>query len=80
LIEGGEIVARGYPEEIFADAARLRASNIEAPALVDLFQRLETAGFDLGRPISVDAAVDRLLPYLRGESEDRRPAQGGSGD
>jgi cobalt/nickel transport system ATP-binding protein len=65
LIQGGEIVARGYPQEIFADAARLRASNIEAPALVELFQRLQEAGVDLGVPANVDEAARRLLERLR---------------
>jgi cobalt/nickel transport system ATP-binding protein len=66
LIQGGEIVARGYPDEIFADAERLRASNIEAPAIVELFQRLQEAGVDLGRPTSVTEAARRLLGRLRG--------------
>jgi cobalt/nickel transport system ATP-binding protein len=65
LIQGGEIVARGYPEEIFSDAARLRASNIEAPAIVELFQKLGEAGVDLGRPTSVEEAAERLLARLR---------------
>ena len=65
LIRGGEIVARGYPEEIFSDAERLRASNIEAPAIVELFQKLEESGFDLGRPTNVEEAAKRLLDRLR---------------
>jgi cobalt/nickel transport system ATP-binding protein len=65
LIEGGEIVARGLPEEIFADPVRLRASNIEAPALVELFQRLGEGGVDLGRPATVNEAAARLLERLR---------------
>jgi cobalt/nickel transport system ATP-binding protein len=64
LIQGGEIVARGYPEEIFSDPERLRASNIEAPALLDLFSRLERAGVSLGRPADVGDAARRLLARL----------------
>jgi energy-coupling factor transport system ATP-binding protein len=79
LIEGGEIVARGFPEEIFSDPARLRASNIEAPALLDLFQRLEDAGEVLGRPISVEDATARLLARLRGESHDTGTSSGSPG-
>jgi cobalt/nickel transport system ATP-binding protein len=67
LIQGGEIVARGLPDEIFADAGRLRASNIEAPPIVDLFQRLAEGGLDLGRPTSVSEAAERLLGRLAGE-------------
>jgi cobalt/nickel transport system ATP-binding protein len=65
LIQGGEIVARGYPEEIFSDAARLRASNIEAPAIVELFQKLAEAGLDLGRPTTVEDAAQRVLDRLK---------------
>jgi len=65
LIQGGEIVARGYPEEIFSNTERLRASNIEAPAIVELFQKLEEAGVDLGRPTDVDEAAQRILAKLR---------------
>jgi cobalt/nickel transport system ATP-binding protein len=65
LIQGGEIVARGYPEEIFSDAARLRASNIEAPAIVELLQKLAEAGLDLGRPTTVEDAAQRVLDRLK---------------
>lgn len=77
LIEGGEIVARGLPEEIFSDPARLRASNIEAPALLDLFQRLEEAGEELGRPTSVEDAAARLLARIRAEGRDMGTGEGG---
>ena len=71
LIQGGEIVARGLPDQIFADAERLRASNIEAPALVELFQRLEQAGVALGRPATVEEAARRLLERLRANDGER---------
>jgi cobalt/nickel transport system ATP-binding protein len=77
LIEGGEIVARGFPEEIFADPIRLRASNIEAPALVELFQKLDDAGVELGRPATVEEAAERLLERL-GRKTGPGSAAGGS--
>ncbi len=64
LLFGGEIVAQGSPETIFRDPGLLRRSNIEPPVLADLFQRLEERGLALGRPISVDAAVDALARGL----------------
>ncbi len=64
LVHGGEIIAHGPPEEIFADAAMLKASNIEPPQLVELFQRLEEEGVALGRPTSVEDAVARLKVAL----------------
>jgi cobalt/nickel transport system ATP-binding protein len=79
LIQGGEIVARGLPDQIFADAERLRASNIEAPALVELFQRLELGGVALGRPATVEEAARRLLERLRATSGDAAGDGRGSG-
>jgi len=64
LVAGGEITARGSVEEIFADAARLKASNIEPPQIVELFQRLEEEGLRLGRPSSVEDAVVLLKAAL----------------
>jgi len=65
LVQGGEISARGSVEEIFADAARLKASNIEPPQIVELFQRLEEEGIALGRPATVEDAVVRLKAALQ---------------
>ena len=64
LVAGGEITARGSVEEIFADAARLKASNIEPPQIVELFQRLDDEGLRLGRPSSVEDAVALLKAAL----------------
>jgi cobalt/nickel transport system ATP-binding protein len=65
LAKGGEITARGTVEEIFADAARLKASNIEPPQVVELFRRLEEEGLPLGRPATVEEAVQRLKAALK---------------
>jgi cobalt/nickel transport system ATP-binding protein len=67
LKSGGEIVAQGTPETVFRDPALLRASNLEPPAVAELFQRLEQGGVDLGRPQSVEEAAALLLARLRGE-------------
>ena len=66
LVAGGEITARGSVEDIFADAARLKASNIEPPQIVELFQRLDEEGLNLGRPSSVEDAVARIKAALAG--------------
>jgi cobalt/nickel transport system ATP-binding protein len=66
LVAGGEITARGSVEDIFADAARLKASNIEPPQIVELFQRLDEEGLNLGRASSVEDAVARIKAALRG--------------
>ena len=61
----GEIVARGTPDEVFRDPARLRRSNVEPPVLAELFQRLEELGVSLGRPLSVEEAAQALLDWGR---------------
>ncbi len=70
LVAGGEITARGSVEEIFADAARLKASNIEPPQIVELFQRLDEEGLRLGRPSSVEDAVALLKAALSGRGRE----------
>jgi cobalt/nickel transport system ATP-binding protein len=71
LAEGGQIIARGTPEEVFRRREILRVSNIEAPALTLLFHRLHEAGLDLGSPTDMDDAVRRLSAIAAGE----RPRQ-----
>ncbi|HEX9016763.1 MAG TPA: ATP-binding cassette domain-containing protein [Chloroflexota bacterium] len=61
LAEGGRIVARGTPEEVFAQPDVLKESAIEAPVLTLLFQRLREQGVDLGSPSNVEDAASRLL-------------------
>lgn len=68
LKRGGEIVARGTPETIFQDVELLKASSIEPPPLAELFQKLEQQGVALGRPVTVDDALERLLLHLREQS------------
>ena len=68
LKRGGEIVGRGTPEEIFQDVELLKATHIEPPPLAELFQKLEQQGVALGRPVTVDEALERLLAHLREQS------------
>src|SRR3989442_8351417 len=66
LLRGGEIVARGTPQDVFQDPGLLRRSNIEPPVLAELFQRLGELGAHLGRPLTVEdaARVDRKSTRL----------------
>jgi len=69
LKSGGEIVAQGPPSDVFQDPELLRATNIEPPVLAELFQRLEAAGHPLGRPQTPEAAVERLVQWIRVERD-----------
>ncbi len=64
LKRGGEILAQGPPAVIFRDVDLLKSTNIEAPVLAELFQTLERRGVDLGRPASVEEAVQLLLDRM----------------
>lgn len=66
LAEGGHIIARGTPEEIFHRSEILAVSNIEAPALTLLFHRLRDAGLDLGSPTGLEDAVAILVGAIGG--------------
>jgi cobalt/nickel transport system ATP-binding protein len=63
LLRGGEIVARGTPQDVFQDPGLLRRSNIEPPVLADLFQRLSELGQTLGRPLTVEEAARLLVEW-----------------
>ena len=63
LLRGGEIVAQGSPRDIFQDPGMLRRSNIEPPALAELFQRLSELGHALGHPITVEEAARALVEW-----------------
>jgi len=64
LADGGHIIASGTPDEIFSRPDLLQESSIEPPALTLLFQRLLDAGVDLGSPVNVDDAAQRLLSLV----------------
>lgn len=67
LLRGGEIVAHGSPREIFGNVELLKRSNIEPPALAELFHRLAARGVDLGTPLDLDEAAALLAERLNGE-------------
>lgn len=62
LVHGGGIVRQGTPLDIFTHPEALAASNLEAPVLARLFQRLREEGLEVEVPLTVDAAV-RLLSH-----------------
>ena len=73
LLRGGEIVAHGSPREIFGDVEMLQRSNIEPPALAELFQTLERMGHALGHPLSVEEAARAIAGGL-GAAQERAPS------
>jgi len=79
LKKGGEILAQGPPADIFRDVALLKATNLEPPQLAELFQQLESRGIALGRPGTVDDAVQLLADYMNSAACGDRIAQRAAG-
>jgi cobalt/nickel transport system ATP-binding protein len=61
LANGGQIVAKGSPEELFSHSALMQGSAIDPPMLNTLFWRLSQQGLDLGTPRDLEDAVQRVL-------------------
>jgi cobalt/nickel transport system ATP-binding protein len=78
LASGGHIVRQGSPRKIFSAPDHLAESNLEAPVLVRLFWDLQQRGYDLGLPLSVEDAVERLEPCLRDEGRGMRDEERGT--
>ncbi|MCR4424763.1 MAG: energy-coupling factor ABC transporter ATP-binding protein [Firmicutes bacterium] len=57
------IVMSGTPRQVFAQAPALRASHIGLPAITELFERLQRAGWDVGTPLTAAEAEAELSPY-----------------
>lgn len=73
LAAGGEIRHRGGPAEIFAEPARLREANLEAPILTEVFQGLRERGISVSIPITPGEAIESMLALLReGRGEGRK--------
>jgi cobalt/nickel transport system ATP-binding protein len=71
LVKGGEIVSRGSPRDIFANAERLFSSNLDPPVLAALFKRLQEEGLEVGIPLTVEEAAREIREWKRKE-----PGQG----
>jgi cobalt/nickel transport system ATP-binding protein len=69
LAPGGTIAVRGTPEEVFANASALRASNIRPPILAELFERLRAERPDAPEPVlTIEDAAYALARWRSGTS------------
>jgi len=57
IAEGGEIVGKGTPKEIFSQIEKLSQCHIEPPILGSLFSELKKQGIDLDISLTVDEAA-----------------------
>lgn len=57
IAEGGKIIAKGTPEEIFTQVEMLRGCHIEPPVLSALFHELKNNGIDLDHSFNIKEAA-----------------------
>ena len=63
VLVDGLLIAEGTPKEIFAKPEILEQANLKVPIVTDLFQQLESEGFDMqgDYPLTIDDAKDKFL-------------------
>ncbi|NTW28443.1 MAG: ATP-binding cassette domain-containing protein [Coriobacteriia bacterium] len=67
LAPGGEIVLRGTPEQVFAQAELMARSNIRPPVLAELFAQMRAAAPDTpDARLTVAEAAEALLEWREG--------------
>ena len=64
VLEGGRIALAGTPEEVFTDAAALRALRLELPFSIQLAEDLRAQGFEVGMGLSEDKLEEELCQLL----------------
>lgn len=63
VIDHGNVLTKGTPEEVFSNAEILMNANLEPPILAELFSRLRSNGFNTSIPMNIDEA-ERILMRL----------------
>ena len=66
VLVDGLLIAEGTPKEIFAKPEILEQANLKVPIVTNLFQQLESEGFDMkgDYPLTIDEAKDKFLELL----------------
>ena len=71
LVQGGEIVGHGTPQEVFTRGGPLSAQLLqeaEAPVLVQLFRRLQEQNIPVNVPLTLEEAVKELRQLCQPET------------
>lgn len=66
VLVDGELIAEGTPKEIFAQPEVLEKANLKIPIVTELFQQLESEGFDMENdyPLTIEEAKDKFLNLI----------------
>jgi cobalt/nickel transport system ATP-binding protein len=59
------VITAGTPYEIFMQVEALKASNIDAPLLTELFIKLRSHGIAVDVPVHIDQAVTALVRLIK---------------
>lgn len=65
VLNKGQIITGGTPEEIFAQVELLKESDLEPPILAQLFHRIRGRGAQVGLPVTLEQAENELEHLLR---------------
>jgi energy-coupling factor transport system ATP-binding protein len=58
LIENGKVIHSGKPQELFADAEKMRSAGLDTPQISKLFEALREKGYDVPDVMSQEQALD----------------------
>ena len=58
LIENGKVIHSGKPQELFADAEKMRSAGLDTPQISKLFEVLREKGYDVPYVMSQEQALD----------------------
>ncbi|MGE4284539.1 MAG: energy-coupling factor ABC transporter ATP-binding protein [Clostridia bacterium] len=65
ILNKGNIVSTGTPQEIFKQVELLEEANLEPPILTQLFNNLKEKGIDINIPINIDQAEKEICKLLK---------------
>ena len=63
VLVDGLLIGEGTPKEIFSQPEILEKANLKVPIVTDLFQQLETEGFDMNGdyPLTISEAKEKFI-------------------
>lgn len=64
VLDAGRIALEGTPDEVFTDAAALRALRLELPFSIRLAEDLRKRGFEVGMGLSEAVLEEELCQLL----------------
>lgn len=71
VMDGGELVGNGTPQEIFSDNNWLKKHHLETPFAIEFSQRLRLNDFKFNLiPLTVNSLADEIVNNLEGETRE----------